>query len=269
MKHKKTLWIAVAVAAVLVLALVIWLCTRPGEAATTPDTPTESTTPNADPDVESPDPDALSATVGNGDTSNVTTDTAAGTPWKTMADSDYSVGIRSLGGYDGLFVEDGSDDSVTNVLALQFTNNGSTVIQYAEYAFDAGGETLVFKLSDLPAGESVVVLEANRHAYDSAAVLELTDRVVATVDELTFASDQVLIVDNGDSSLTLMNLTDETLPVVRVFYKYYYEEERTFVGGITYTAKGRSIPAGGSVTIYPSHYVTDGCVLMGSAIYSE
>ena len=139
MKNKKTLWIVIAVVAVLTIALVVYLCTRPGEAATTPDTPTESTTPNADPDVESPDPDALSATVGNGDTSNVTTDTAAGTPWKTMADGDYSVGIRSLGGYDGLFVEDGSDDSVTNVLALQFTNNGSTVIQYAEYAFDAGG----------------------------------------------------------------------------------------------------------------------------------
>lgn len=267
MKHKKTLWIAVAVVAVLVLALLIWLCTRPGEAATTPDTPTESTTPNTDPDVEAPG--TQTGAVGNGDTSNVTTDAGAGAPWKTMTDGDYSVGIRSLGGYDGLFVEDGSDDSVTNVLALQFTNNGSAAIQYAEYAFAAGGETLVFKLSDLPAGESAVVLEANRHAYDSAAVLALTDRVVATVESLPFASDQVLIVDNGDDSLTLMNLTDETLPVVRVFYKFYHEDENVFVGGITYTAKGRSIPAGGSVTIRPSHYVSDGCVLMGSAIYEE
>lgn len=268
MKHKKTLWIAVAVVAVLVLALVIWLCARPGETPPEPDAPIESANPNTDPDVES-DPDAQNHTVGNGDTSNVTTDAADGVPWTTMTDSDYSVGIRALGGYDGLFIEDGSDAEVANVLALQFTNNGSEVIQYAEYAFQTGGETLRFKLSDLPAGSSVVVLEANRRQYDSSEVLKLTDRVVATTPELTFASDQVLIVDNGDSSLTLMNLTDETLPVVRVFYKYYYDEEDVFVGGITYTAKGRSIPAGGSVTIYPSHYVTDGCVLMGSAVYSE
>lgn len=269
MKNKKTLWIVIAVAAVLVLALVIWLCTRSSDDAPSPDAPgvTETAQPTKDPDVESPD--AQTPTVGNGDTSNVTTDTAADTPWTAMTDGDYNISIRSLGGYDGLFIEDGSDAEVSGVLALQFTNNGSDAIQYAEYAFQAGSETLSFKLSDLPAGYSAVVLEANRHPYDSAEVLKLTDRVVATVESLSFASEQVLVVDNGDDSLTLMNVTDETLPVVRVFYKFYYADENVFVGGITYTAKGRNIPAGGSVTIYPSHYVSDGCVLMGSAVYEE
>lgn len=267
MKHKKTLWIVIAVVAVLVLALVIWLCTRSGGEQPSPDAPIESTAPNADPDVEAPD--TQPGTVGNGDTSNVTTDAAAGAPWTVMTDGDYSIGIRALGGYDGLFIEDGSDDNVTNVLALQFTNNGSEAIQYAEYAFQAGDKTLNFKLSNLPAGYSAVVLEANRHPYDSAEVLQLTDRVVATVESLSFASEQVLIVDNGDDSLTLMNLTDKTLPVVRVFYKFYDEDENVFAGGITYTAKGRNIPAGGSVTIRPSHYISDGCVLMGSGVYEE
>lgn len=269
MKNKKTLWIVIAVAAALAIALAVYLCTRPNNGTPTPDAPetTETAQPAKDPDVESPD--TQSPTAGNGDTSNVTTDTAADTPWTTMTDGDYSIGIRSLGGYDGLFIEDGSDAEVSGVLALQFTNNGSEVIQYAEYAFQVDGETLNFKLSDLPAGYSAVVLEANRHPYDSAEVLKLTDRVVATVESLPSASEQVLVVDNGDDSLTLMNLTDETLPVVRVFYKFYYEDENVFVGGITYTAKGRSIPAGGSVTIRPSHYVSDGCVLMGSAVYEE
>lgn len=266
MKHKKTLWIVIAVVAVLALALVVYLCTRPGDAQP-PDAPIESTTPNTEPDVEAPD--TQTGVVGNGDTANVTTDTAADTPWTTMTDGDYSIGIRSLGGYDGLFLEDGSDTEVSGVLALQFTNNGSEVIQYAEYTFQIDGETLHFKLSNLPAGASAVVLEANQHAYDSAEVLKLIDRVVATMPELTFASDQVLIVDNGDDSLTLMNITDKTLPVVRVFYKFYYQDEDVFVGGITYTAKGLDIPAGGSVTIRPSHYTSDGCVRVGSAVYSE
>lgn len=268
MKHKKTLWIVIAVVAVLVLALVVYLCTRPGDDMSTPDAPetAETAQPTKDPDVEAPN---AQPTVGNGDTSNVTTDTAEDTPWTTMTDGDYSISIRALGGYDGLFIEDGSDAKVSGVLALQFTNNGSEAIQYAEYAFQVDGETLNFKLSDLPAGYSAVVLEANRHPYNSAEVLKLTDRVVATMETLSFASEQVLVVDNGDDSLTLMNLTNETLPVVRVFYKFYYEAENVFVGGITYTAKGRNIPAGGSVTIYPSHYVSDGCVLMGSGVYEE
>lgn len=269
MKNKKTLLIVIAVVAVLALALVIWLCTRSGDAPETPDTPktTETAQPSKDPDLDAPD--AQPGTVGNGDTSNVTTDTGADTPWTTMMDGDYSIGIRSLGGYDGLFIEDGSDAEVTGVLALQFTNNGTDAIQYAEYAFQVGNETLCFKLSDLPAGYSAVVLEANRHPYDSAEILKLTDRVVATAESFSFANEQVLVVDNGDDSLTLMNLTNETLPVVRVYYKFYYEAENVFVGGITYTAKGRDIPAGGSVTIHPSHYVSDGCVLMGSGVYSE
>lgn len=264
---KKTIWIAAAVAAALVLALVIWLCARPGTGAPEPAaSPTPDAQETQQPDVEeTPQP----GTVGDGDVSRVTTDTEAGTPWKTMTDDTYSVSVTALGGYDGLFIEDGSDEPVTGVLALQFRNDGSQAIAYAEYVFRAGEATLSFQLSNLPAGESAVVLEAGRHAYDSAEALKLTDRLVAFVDELTFASDQVLLVDNSDNSLTLMNLTDRTLPVVRVFYKYWYEDEQTFVGGITYTAKGRNIPAGGSVTIRPSHYVSDGCVLMGSGVYDE
>ena len=216
---------------------------------------------------------------GNSNLSGVTTDTGSGTagtgeetvkqPWTSLKDEDYGIEIRTLAaGYDGAFLEDGSDDEVKNVLALLFVNTSDKDIQYAEYAFAVDGRPISFKVSDLPAGQSCVVLEASRHQRDTSEVLELISRVVAPVDMLP-GSDKVLPVINDDNTITIMNLTQENLPVVRVFYKYFYEEENTFVGGITYTASAKDIPAGGSVTIAPSHFEANASVIMGTGVYDQ
>ena len=216
---------------------------------------------------------------GNSNLSGVTTDTGSGTagtgeetvkqPWTSLKDEDYGIEIRTLAaGYDGAFLEDGSDDEVKNVLALLFVNTSDKDIQYAEYAFAVDGRPISFKVSDLPAGQSCVVLEASRHQRDTSEVLELISRVVAPVDMLP-GSDKVLPVINDDNTITIMNLTQENLPVVRVFYKYFYKEENTFVGGITYTASAKDIPAGGSVTIAPSHFEANASVIMGTGVYDQ
>ena len=69
------------------------------------------------------------------------------------------------------------------------------------------------------------------------------------------SEDKVQVEESGEQSLTVTNLTDEDIPAVRVFYKFYMEDEGTYVGGITYTAKITNLGAGASQTITPSHYV--------------
>ena len=216
---------------------------------------------------------------GNSNLSGVTTDTGSGTagtgeetvkqPWTNLKDEDYGIEIRTLAaGYDGAFLEDGTDDEVKNVLALLFVNTSDKDVQYAEYAFAVDGKPISFKVSDLPAGQQCVVLEASRHQRNTNEVLELISRVVAPVDMLP-GSDKVLPVINDDNTITLMNTTQEELPVVRVFYKYFYEDENSFVGGITYTATATKVPAGGSVTIAPSHFEANASVIMGTGIYDQ
>ena len=216
---------------------------------------------------------------GNSNLSGVTTDTGSGTagtgeetvkqPWTSLKDEDYGIEIRTLAaGYDGAFLEDGTDDEVKNVLALLFKNTSDKDIQYAEYAFAVDGKPISFKVSDLPAGQQCVVLEASRHQRNTNEVLELISRVVAPVDMLP-GSDKVLPVINDDNTITLMNTTQEELPVVRVFYKYFYEDENSFVGGITYTATATKVPAGGSVTIAPSHFEANASVIMGTGVYDQ
>ena len=216
---------------------------------------------------------------GNSNLSGVTTDTGSGIagtgeetvkqPWTSLKDEDYGIEIRTLAaGYDGAFLEDGTDDEVKNVLALLFVNTSDKDVQYAEYAFAVDGKPISFKVSDLPAGQQCVVLEASRHQRNTNEVLELISRVVAQVDMLP-GSDKVLPVINDDNTITLMNTTQEELPVVRVFYKYFYEDENSFVGGITYTATATKVPAGGSVTIAPSHFEANASVIMGTGVYDQ
>ena len=178
--------------------------------------------------------------------------------------------IRQTGNSNlsGVKTDTGSGTAVKNVLALLFVNTSDKDIQYAEYAFAVDGRPISFKVSDLPAGQSCVVLEASRHQRDTSEVLELISRVVAPVDMLP-GSDKVLPVINDDNTITIMNLTQENLPVVRVFYKYFYKEENTFVGGITYTASAKDIPAGGSVTIAPSHFEANASLIMGTGVYDQ
>ena len=216
---------------------------------------------------------------GNSNLSGVTTDTGSGTagtgeetvkqPWTSLKDEDYGIEIRTLAaGYDGAFLEDGTDDEVKYVLALLFVTTSDKDDQYAHYAFAVDGKPISFKVSDLPAGQQCVVLEASRHQRNTNEVLELISRVVAPVDMLP-GSDKVLPVINDDNTITLMNTTQEELPVVRVFYKYFYEDENSFVGGITYTATATKVPAGGSVTIAPSHFEANASVIMGTGVYDQ
>ncbi len=294
-KSKSTLiWTAVAVVAVLAIALVIYFTARGGSNGSGSaegeggvisslfnkggKDKDQAKDDAADDDVTvlTEDKIAQYESIGDSNKTGVSTDVSAAgeepaTPWTNLNDADYGVHFSTLAaGYDGYFIEDGSDEEVSNVLAMQFFNDSDQAIQYAEYVFRVGDSTAVsFKISNLPAHQSCVVLEANRHKYNSGEVLDLISRVVAKVDTLPFASDQVLLVDNSDGSVTIMNLTGETLPVVRFFYKYFYEDQNTFLGGITYTASAEDIPAYGNVTVTPGHFEPGVSMFMGSGVYQK
>lgn len=214
---------------------------------------------------------------GDANMSNVQADNggaggAGDTPWYTMADGDYGITIRRLNGYSGPFVEDQSDEQVSNVLALQFRNDSNQDVQYAEYVFDVNGEDVIFRLSDLPRGQQCVVFALNRHTYNANEVLKLKSRLVASVDQLHPNDDAIMYVVSDDS-ITLMNLTDQPIPVARVFYKTYYEEQDTFIGGITYSFEVQDIPANGSKTVTSDpetgHFSGQVSVITGYAVYES
>ena len=165
-----------------------------------------------------------------------------------------SLVIRGIASYDGIYLEDGSDSEISGVTAIVLQNTGDTAVEYASVSISRDGTALQFDASAVPAGGTVVVQEKNRTSFQEGNYGDCT----ATVAELSgfeMSEDLVKVEESGNQSLTVTNLTDQIIPAVRIFYKFYMEEEDAYVGGISYTAKITNLEAGGTQTVTPSHYM--------------
>ena len=168
---------------------------------------------------------------------------------------EYNLTIVKMAPYSGMFVEDGTNANVENVAMLLVENNGNYAVEYTQISVVCGQETLLFDISALPAGEKLVVQEKNGKSIPEGEIASATAMVVQRAD-MDMSESQVQVTDNGNNTLTIRNLTGKTIPTVRVFYKYYMEEEGLFVGGIAFTVRITRLGAGDSVTIQPNHYTS-------------
>ena len=167
----------------------------------------------------------------------------------------YDLIIEKMAPFSGIFVEDGSNANVQDVAMLLVRNNGNTPIEYTQISVMCGEDELLFDISALPAGQKLVVQEKNGKAISGDDIKSATALVIQRTD-MEMSAGKVRVVDNGNNTLTIQNLTDQTIPTVRVFYKYYMQEEAIYVGGIAFTVRISKLGAGASISISPSHYTS-------------
>ena len=161
--------------------------------------------------------------------------------------------IDQVNSYDGLFFEDGSDKEVSNVTAIVLTNRGSTCVEYVNITMQRDGTQLRFVGSTLEAGDTMIILEADRKKFQNGEYKNCTAEI-STIAKLTMSEGLLRVEENEKGGLLVTNLTDKDIPCVRIFYKYYMDDVDVYVGGITYTAKILDLAAEGSVVVKPSHY---------------
>lgn len=181
---------------------------------------------------------------------------------------EYGLVVEKIAPYTGMFVEDGSNVNVKNVAMLLVHNNSNLPIEYTQICVEYGQEKLLFDISALPAGERLVVQEKNGNSILDNEATWLSATVVQRA-EMEMSEGKVQITDNGNNTLTVTNLTDETIPTIRVFYKYYMENEDIFVGGIAFTVRLTRLGAGASITIQPSHYTSQTCRVVMALTYDS
>lgn len=162
--------------------------------------------------------------------------------------------VLQVSPYDGLLLEDGQDVEVTNVCSIVVCNTGGRDLEYAQITLDRDGTALEFRVSGLTAGSSALVQEYRGAAYAPGSYRSCSASA-AVVDGFELSRELVEVTENGDGSLTVTNLTGETIPCVRVFYKFYMADVDVYLGGITYTAKLEELAAGASQQIRPSHFL--------------
>lgn len=140
--------------------------------------------------------------------------------------------------YSGAFFEDGSDEAVSDVLALVVTNTSGDWIALAELTVDCGdGTQASFQITGFPAESSVLVLERNRLPYDAAAeyALPVCARLAELTDEkLDFSADFQLYADDGVLNIQNISARD-FMGDIAVYYKTY--QYGLYLGGLTYCAR--------------------------------
>ena len=172
-----------------------------------------------------------------------------------------SLVVNQFNSYDGVFLEDGSDAEVTGISTIVVENVGGIGVEYADIVIDQSGTPLKFTASAIPAGTTIVVQEANGAAYSDSSIQECSANV-ALIENFEMSSSMVEVVENERGSLSVTNLGSETIPCVRIFYKFALEKGSIYVGGITYTAKITELEPGVTQEVAPSHYVAGSSEIM-------
>ena len=171
--------------------------------------------------------------------------------------------VTALGRFTGAYVEDGTDEEVTDVLALIVKNTGESWVEYAELTMDCGDETARFALSSLPSGSSALVMETNRMTYAAGTDYRLSENV--KIAELTsavldFSEDFMLYPDDGVINVENISGKDHA-ESVSVYYKNY--RYGLYYGGICYRARFESgIAAGEIVQSIQPHYTNADSVIL-------
>lgn len=286
MKQKKKLGIIIAiVAAVLVVGVMIFFALKPnginsqeetsdekgyheladGENPADIDVKVKSSNDFVKPGKDTLDASKIqgySAKVGDSDKNDDSKDTEKA---EQIVLSDSNLTVESIGAYSGSFIEDGSDEATKNVTAMLITNNSDQMLQVALIDFQVNSnETASFKVTNLPAGTSTLVLESNKREFSDKDTYTYGNAATGYMDQPTLEEDKVeLKTENG--KITLKNKTDKEFKTVYVYYKYM-QIGGAYLGGITYRTPFENVGAGKEAEAVAAHFNPDSSQIMGVQI---
>ena len=171
--------------------------------------------------------------------------------------------VLCVGKYTGAYVEDGTDEPVTDVLAIVVKNISDGLVEYGEITLDCSGTTATFDLTGLPASSCVLVMAKDRAAYQEG--MELADLSCAQYAEpssivMDFGND--FTVYPSDGVINVENISDKDFQTdVSLFYKNF--EYGLFIGGITYRVRfSDGFKAGDVLQSMQKHYSTETSAIM-------
>ncbi|MDO5409348.1 MAG: hypothetical protein Q4F21_02720 [Lachnospiraceae bacterium] len=170
--------------------------------------------------------------------------------------------IQSLFRYSGYYIEDGSEEKVEDIAAIKVKNTSSQVIEYGKINLTVKGKKLSFEMSLIPPKSTVIIMESGKKGYSNAKKCLYEGSTIAYLDKLDKLQDKVKISTNKTGGVTVTNISEKTLPQLRVFYKNQLDSGE-YIGGIAYTVKIENLKAGESQTVTPSHFDSEcGTVMM-------
>lgn len=179
----------------------------------------------------------------------------------------WGLWITYAGNYTGIYMEDGSNDLVSDVMMVIVHNDSDTDFQMGQIRVACGTEERIFTLTDLPAGAQVVLLEQERRPMLQGTELHaVLESPVAFSAPMTISDDRIRIT-GADGVLNVENISDcDITGGVYIYYKYASED--LLYGGITFRAHLQGgLKAGQMSQIPVGHYDPQGCRILRAEIY--
>lgn len=169
---------------------------------------------------------------------------------------DLSNGLRieRVGSYAGIYMEDGSDEPVADVMMILLENTSEQDLQLARISIAYPDFTAEFEVTNLPAGERAVVLEKNRHSAPMEDYLSAECENVAFFSEAMNLAEDRISINAMNGMLEVTNCSEED---ITGYIFIYYKNSATdlLYGGITYRVTiADGLKAGETKTVIAGHY---------------
>jgi len=174
--------------------------------------------------------------------------------------------VENVSPYAGQYLEYGDVETVSGLYAMKLTNTGDQTINEAQLIFSDGTQELAFRLEMLPAGQSAIVAEQSQLAA-AAEHLRYVDGNVSYLEAGLENTQSVKVTDNGDGTVKVENVTEEMLPLVRVFFRPT-DGSGNPIGGPCRSFMVDGIEAGAAVNITAEGW-DESCVVVTVLVINE
>ena len=163
---------------------------------------------------------------------------------------DGNIEVSGFGKYMGSYVEDGTDEYVENVMKIVLENRGQTYLQSAAVTIN---DRYVFEITSLFPGETVMVLEKNRSAYEEGMEITSADIENAAIfHEAPTMCEDILKIDVEGSLFTISNVGENGFPGGKLFFKNKLKDQ--YLGGITYFITLPELAQGQEIQLSSAHF---------------
>lgn len=177
--------------------------------------------------------------------------------------------LLQAGGYNGMYMEDGSNRIVSDVFMIGICNDADADLQYGQIVLTVEEQEYSFKVTNLPAGATAVVLEEHCSLKPEFLPLEAEVRDLVWFTEPMSASEDVFRITGQKGVVNVKNISDQ--PMDGVIYVYYkYKADDIYFGGITFRVKIENGLAAGEIRQVPSgHFDPDSCEVVNVTVYES
>ena len=173
------------------------------------------------------------------------------------------ISVVSIDSIAGMYVEDGTDEVLSDILAVTFRNDTDVTLQYANLILTVGDEDYTFELTTVPADATVRVMEADRKTLSSTKgdVTLSQENIAWFLEEPTLGENDLKITPTN-GAIIVENISGKTIAApIYVYYKNYVDG--VYVGGITYRSGTKEeLKPGAEVALSAGHFDTEASQIM-------